>query len=96
MEYTSFGMRDPLNWKSSVSSLFRRAKNPGSISQIPGIAPNARSDFIYSCDSHGGDNGVHTFAGGIMLVAVGDRTFSATDALSDITGSAIATPGPGP
>jgi hypothetical protein len=43
-----------------------------------------------------GDNGVHTFSGGVTLVTVGDQTLTVTDTASGITGSATITVGPGP
>ncbi len=42
----------------------------------------------------GGDNGVHTFSGGVTLITVGDQTVMATDTVSGITGSATVTVGP--
>jgi hypothetical protein len=44
----------------------------------------------------GGDNGVHTFSGGLTLVTVGAQTLTATDTVSGIAGSATITVGPGP
>jgi streptogramin lyase len=44
----------------------------------------------------GGDNGVHTFAGGVTLVTLGPQTLTATDTVSGITGTATITVGPGP
>jgi hypothetical protein len=44
----------------------------------------------------GGDNGVHTFPGGVVLITVGDQTLTVTDKVSGITGSATITVGPGP
>jgi hypothetical protein len=44
----------------------------------------------------GGDNGVHTFSGGVTLVTVGDQTLTFTDTVSGIAGSATITVGPGP
>jgi len=44
----------------------------------------------------GGDNGVHTFSGGVTLVTVGDQTLTVTDKVSGIAGSATITVGPGP
>ena len=44
----------------------------------------------------GGDNGVHTFSGGVTLVTVGDQTLTVTDTVSGIAGSATITVGPGP
>jgi hypothetical protein len=43
----------------------------------------------------GGDNGVHTFTGGVILVTLGDQTFTITDTVSGITGTATVTVGPG-
>jgi streptogramin lyase len=39
----------------------------------------------------GGDNGVHTFTGGVMLVTVGTQTLTATDTISGITSSVTIT-----
>jgi len=44
----------------------------------------------------GGDNGVHTFSGGVTLVTVGDQTLTVTDTVSGNAGSATITVGPGP
>jgi probable HAF family extracellular repeat protein len=44
----------------------------------------------------GGDNGVHTFSGGVTLITVGDQTLTLTDTASGIAGSATITVGPGP
>jgi hypothetical protein len=44
----------------------------------------------------GGDNGVHTFSGGVTLVTVGDQTLTASDTVNGIAGSATITVGPGP
>jgi hypothetical protein len=44
----------------------------------------------------GGDNGVHTFPGGVTFVTVGDQTLTATDTVSGSTGSATVTVGSGP
>jgi hypothetical protein len=44
----------------------------------------------------GGDNGVHTFSGGITLVTAGDQALTVTDTVSGIAGSATITVGPGP
>src|SRR5262249_16662276 len=41
-----------------------------------------------------GDNGVHTFPGGVTLVTVGDQTLTVTDTVSGITGSVTVTVGP--
>jgi hypothetical protein len=43
-----------------------------------------------------GDNGVHTFPGGVMLITLGDQTLTVTDTVSGITGSIIITVGPRP
>src|SRR5262249_37410363 len=43
-----------------------------------------------------GDNGVHTFPGGVTLVSVGDQTLAVTDTASGITGTVTITVGPGP
>jgi hypothetical protein len=44
----------------------------------------------------GGDNGVHNFAGGVILVTLGDQTLTITDTVSGVTGSTTITVGPGP
>jgi hypothetical protein len=44
----------------------------------------------------GGDNGVHSFSGGVTLVTVGDQTLTVTDTVSAIAGSTTITVGPGP
>jgi hypothetical protein len=45
----------------------------------------------------GGDNGVHTFPGGLTLVTVGVQTLTVTDRVSGgITGSVTISVGPGP
>ena len=44
----------------------------------------------------GGDNGVHAFPGGVMLLTGGDQTFTGTDTVSGIIGSITVTVGPGP
>jgi sugar lactone lactonase YvrE len=44
----------------------------------------------------GGDNGVHTFSGGVTLVTVGAQTLTVTDKVSGIAGSATITVGSGP
>jgi hypothetical protein len=43
----------------------------------------------------GGDNGVHTFSGEVILLTLGDLTLTVTDPASGITGSATVTVGPG-
>jgi sugar lactone lactonase YvrE len=50
----------------------------------------------YTFTTGGGDNGVHTFSGGVTLVTVGDQTLTVTDKVSGIAGSATITVGPGP
>jgi len=44
----------------------------------------------------GADNGVHAFPGGVTLVTLGDQTFTITDTVSGISGTATVTVGPGP
>jgi sugar lactone lactonase YvrE len=44
----------------------------------------------------GGDNGVHTFSGGVTLVTAGAQTLTVTDTVSGIAGSATIPVGPGP
>ena len=44
----------------------------------------------------GGDNGVHTFPGGVTLITSGGQPLTVTDTASGITGSATITVGPGP
>ncbi|HLJ97221.1 MAG TPA: hypothetical protein VKU02_28940 [Gemmataceae bacterium] len=41
-----------------------------------------------------GDNGVHTFPGGVTLVTVGGQTLTVTDTMGGITGSVTVTVGP--
>jgi DNA-binding beta-propeller fold protein YncE len=53
------------------------------------------ADYTFTTGD-GGDNGVHTFPGGVTLITVGDQTLTATDTLSGITGSATVTVGPSP
>jgi WD40 repeat protein len=53
------------------------------------------ADYAFTVGD-GGDNGVHTFTGGVMLLTVGDQTLTCTDKVSSITGSATITVGPGP
>ena len=59
----------------------------------PGVVLPA--DYTFTTGD-GGDNGVHTFPGGVMLVTVGDQTLTATDTVSGLTGSITVTVGPGP
>jgi hypothetical protein len=53
------------------------------------------ADYTFTT-GNGGDNGVHTFSGGVTLLTVGDQTLTVTDQVSGITGSATITVGPGP
>jgi DNA-binding beta-propeller fold protein YncE len=53
------------------------------------------ADYTFATGD-GGDNGVHTFPTGAMLVTLGDQTFTGTDTVSGITGSITITVGPGP
>jgi hypothetical protein len=53
------------------------------------------ADFTFTTGD-GGDNGVHTFSGGVTLVTLGDQTLTAVDSGSGITGSTTITVGPGP
>jgi WD40-like Beta Propeller Repeat len=59
----------------------------------PGVVLPA--DYTFTTGD-GGDNGVHTFPGGVMLLTLGDLTLSVTDTVSGITGSATVTVRPGP
>jgi streptogramin lyase len=59
----------------------------------PGVALPA--DYTFTTGD-GGDNGVHTFSGGVVLVTVGAQTLTGTDTLNGISGSATVTVGPGP
>jgi hypothetical protein len=52
-------------------------------------------DYMFTTGD-GGDNGAHTFPGGVTLVTLGDQTFTVTDKASGITGSVTITVGPGP
>jgi DNA-binding beta-propeller fold protein YncE len=52
------------------------------------------ADYTFTTGT-GGDNGVHTFSGGVTLVTVGDQTLTVTDTISGIAGSATITVGPG-
>src|SRR5262249_40747371 len=47
-------------------------------------------DYTFTTGT-GGDNGVHTFSGGVTLGTVGDQTLTVTDTVSGITGSATIT-----
>jgi hypothetical protein len=53
------------------------------------------ADYTFTTGD-GGDNGVHTFPGGVTLATVGDQTLSGTDTVSGAVGSASVTVGPGP
>jgi hypothetical protein len=53
------------------------------------------ADYTFTTGD-GGDNGVHTFSGGVMLVTLGDQTLTVTDTVSGFTGSVTITVGPGP
>jgi streptogramin lyase len=53
------------------------------------------ADYTFT-SAIGGDNGMHTFTGGLTLATAGNQTFTATDKVSGITGSATITVGPGP
>jgi hypothetical protein len=53
------------------------------------------ADYTFTTGD-GGDNGVHTFSGGVTLITGGDQTLTATDKVSGITGSVTVTVGPGP
>jgi hypothetical protein len=53
------------------------------------------ADYTFTTGD-GGDNGVHTFPGGVTLVTVGDQTLTSTDKVSGRTGSAIVSVNPGP
>ena len=53
------------------------------------------ADYTFTTGD-GGDNGVHTFPGGVTLVTVGDQSLTATDNVNGITGSVTIAVGPGP
>jgi hypothetical protein len=53
------------------------------------------ADYSFTSGA-GGDNGTHTFTGGVALVTVGYQTLIATDKVSGMTGRATITVGPGP
>jgi hypothetical protein len=59
----------------------------------PGLALPA--DYTFT-SGNGGDNGVHTFTGGVTLVTVGNQTLTVTDTVSGLTSSVTITVGPGP
>lgn len=50
----------------------------------------------YTFTGEAGDNGAHTFPGGVTLATVGDQTITVTDTVSGITGSVTITLGTGP
>ena len=53
------------------------------------------ADYTFTTGD-GGDNGVHTFPSGLVLVTVGDQTLSATDTVSGRIGKLSVTVGPCP
>ena len=53
------------------------------------------ADYTFTTGD-GGDNGMHTFSSGVTLVTVGAQTLTVTDKVSNVTGSATITVGPGP
>jgi hypothetical protein len=53
------------------------------------------ADYTFTT-GEGGDNGAHTFPGGVMFVTLGDQTLKITDTISGISASATVTVGPGP
>jgi hypothetical protein len=59
----------------------------------PGVVLSA--DYTFTTGD-GGDNGVHAFAGGVILITAGAQTLTVTEKLSGITGSTTVTVGPGP
>jgi streptogramin lyase len=61
----------------------------------PDTAVVLPADYTFTTGD-GGDNGMHTFLGGVMLVTSGDQTLTATDKGSGLTGSVSITVGPGP
>lgn len=61
----------------------------------PDAAVVLPADYTFTTGD-GGDNGVHSFPGGVTLVTVGDQTLTVTDTASSITGTATVTVGPGP
>jgi hypothetical protein len=54
----------------------------------PGVVVPA--DYAFTSGA-GADNGVHTFAGAVILVTPGDQTLTATDTVSGITGGTTVT-----
>jgi hypothetical protein len=53
------------------------------------------ADYTFTTGD-GGDNGMHSFSGGVTLITVGDQTLTVTDTVSGITGRVTITVGPGP
>jgi hypothetical protein len=53
------------------------------------------ADYTFTTGDSG-DNGVHAFSGGVILVTLGDQTLTVTDKVSGLTGSVTITVGPGP
>jgi streptogramin lyase len=53
------------------------------------------ADYTFTTGD-GGDNGVHSFSAGVILVTLGDQTLTIADTLSGITSGATVTVGPGP
>jgi sugar lactone lactonase YvrE len=53
------------------------------------------ADYTFTTGS-GGDNGVHTFSGGVTLITVGNQTLTVTDPVSGRTISVTITVGSGP
>src|SRR5262249_55206458 len=53
------------------------------------------ADYTFTTGD-GGDNGVHTFAGGVTLVTVGNQTLTASDKVNGTTGHVTVTVGHGP
>jgi hypothetical protein len=61
----------------------------------PGTGVVLPAEYTFTIGD-GGDNGVHTFPGGVLLVTLGDQTFTIIDTISGISGSATLTVGPSP
>jgi sugar lactone lactonase YvrE len=59
----------------------------------PGVVLPAAYTFIMGV---GGDNGVHTFSGGVTLVTVGTQTITVSDAVSGMSGKITISVGAGP
>jgi hypothetical protein len=79
-----YGNRD-VNYQGSVTLT---TTDPDSGVLLP-------ADYTFTTGD-GGDNGVHTFSGGVTLITQGDQVLSVTDTASGITGSVTITVGPGP